>query len=260
MATAAVSVLHVAQRAWEVVRRRLPLVLSALPLVLASTVCLAQTTTAPGIDVEIYNPADGTNRLCVQSGSTFWANVFVRPGNQSLACSPACGSALGGSANLATAVIDVAFSSARLSFNQAQNNPSPTTAAVDGLIQTQNVTGGRIGWALAGDWTPDGDTNGSLADPCAMQKLDAPGWAFRMQITGVGSGMTTLHLRRESDVSPFALSFADICGSPAFKESNGGIDEIGDMVVMVASTCDDVLFFDNFERRDTSAWSNTVGL
>jgi hypothetical protein len=240
--------------------RRLPPVLSAAAIFLASALCLAQTTTPPGIDVEVYNPADGSNRVCVASGSSFWANVFVRPGSQSTPCSPACGSALGGPANIATAVIDVAFDAARLTFNQAQNNPNPSYAAVDGLVQTQNVGGGRVGWALAGDWTPDGDPNGALADPCDMQKLSSAGWVFRMQFTGAGPGMTTLHLRRESDLPSFALSFADICGSPAFKESNGGVNQVGDMVVMVGATCNDVLFFDNFERRDTSAWSNTVGL
>jgi hypothetical protein len=238
--------------------RRVALVLSALAVLLASGLCLAQTSTAPGIDVEIYNPVNATNRVCVTSGSTFWANVFVRPGSQSTACSPSCGSALGGSANIATAVVDVAFDTARLGFIQAQSNSA--SAAVDGLIQTQNVDSGRVGWALAGDWTPNADPDGTLADPCAMQKLNAAGWVFRMQFTGIGAGMTTLRLRRESDLPSFALSFADICGNPAFKQSNGAIDQVGDMVVMVASTCNDVIFFDNFERRDTSAWSNTVGL
>jgi hypothetical protein len=232
--------------------------MSAFAFLLASGLCFAQTSTAPGVDVEIYNPGDGTNRVCVPNGSTLWAHVFLRPGGQSTSCSPACGSALGGSANLATAVIDVAFDSARLGFNQAQDNPA--TAAVDGLVQTQNVGSGRVGWALAGDWSTNADPNSNLADPCAMQKLSTAGWVFRMQFSALGAGMTTLHLRRESDLPPFALSFADICGSPAFKQSNGGVDEVGDLVVMVASTCSDVIFFDNFERRDTSAWSNTVGL
>ena len=239
--------------------RRLPLILPVIAALLASGLCLAQTTTPPGIDVEIYNSSDGSNRVCVPSGSSFWANVFVRPGSQSTSCPLACGSALGGSANLATAVIDVAFDSARLSFNQAQDNPNQSYAAVDGLIQTQNVGSGRVGWALAGDWTPNADTGGTLASPCDMQKLSTAGWVFRMQFTGASTGMTTLHLRRENDQAPFALSFADICGNPAFKESNGGVNQVRDMVVMVNTTCNGVLFFDNFERGDTSMWSATVG-
>jgi hypothetical protein len=93
-----------------------------------------------------------------------------------------------------------------------------------------------------------------------MQKLATTDWAFRMRFVGAAAGMTSLHLRREDEPVPFALSFADICGNPAYKESNGGVDQVRDLVVMVNTTCNDVLFFDNFERRDTSAWSNTVGL
>lgn len=242
--------------------RRWCVFVALLPLLLGAASGWAQTTTAPGIDVELYNPADGTNRVCVAVGASFWANLFVRPGSQSSSCTLGCSPPLaaGGSANLATAVVDVAFDAARLTFNQAESNPSTSYAAVDGLVQTQNVASGRVGWALAGDWTPNADPDGTLADPCDMQKLNAPGWVVRMQLTAASSGMTTLHLRRESDQPGFALSFADGCGSPAFKESNGGIDEIGDLVVLASASCDDVLFFDSFERRGTSAWSTTVGL
>jgi|GEM_PF-2028535 len=222
---------------------------------------LAQTTTAPGIDVEVYDPVSGANALCVELGSSFWAHVWLRPGEAATSCILGCGPADGGSAHLAAAAVDVAFDPGRLTFEGASNNPDPAHAAVDGLLQTQNVAGGRVGWALAGDWTPDADpVTGTLADPCAMRKLDRADWVFRLQLTASSPGLSTVSLRRETDPLPFALSFADICGNPAFTQSNGGVDEVGNLVVMVAASCDDVVFFDNFERRDTSAWNQAVGL
>lgn len=219
----------------------------------------AQTSTPPGIDIEVYNPVSGTNVVCVELGSSFWAHVWLRPGDSSSTCNLGCGPADGGPAHLATAVVDVAFDPGRLTFDEAGNNPNPAYAAVDGLLQTQNLSNGRVGWALGGDWNPDADPiTGSLADPCAMQKLSSADWVFRLRLTAAAQGLTTISLRRETDTPPFALSFADICGNPAYKQSNGSVDEVGDLVVMVAATCDDVVFFDNFERRDTSAWSHTA--
>ncbi len=222
---------------------------------------LAQTSTPPGIDIEVYDPVSGTNSLCADLGSSFWAHVWVRPGAVTSSCTLGCGPADGGPAHLATAAVDVAFDPGRLIFDEGGNNPGTSFAAVDGLLQTQNLADGRVGWALAGDWTPDADPlTGSLADPCSMLKVSSPDWVFRIQFTASSAGLTTVRLRRETDTPPFALSFADICGNPAFRQSNGGVDEVGDLVVMVAPTCDDVVFFDNFERRDTSAWNQAVGL
>ena len=84
-------------------------------------------------------------------------------------------------------------------------------------------------------------------------------WLFSVQVEAVASGMTSLHLRRETDPAPFALSFADICGSEAFKQSNGGIDEVIDAVVMVNDSCADVLFFDTFDTGSAARWSTSVG-
>jgi NAD(P)-dependent dehydrogenase (short-subunit alcohol dehydrogenase family) len=61
-----------------------------------------------------------------------------------------------------------------------------------------------------------------------MQKLDSAGWVFRLLLEAGTEGSTTLHLRRQNDPTPFALSFADICGSGAFTVSNGGISEVVD--------------------------------
>lgn len=238
-----------------------PGLLLAVALLPFSGTALAQTSTPPGIDVEVFDPVSGRNAVCVDLGSSFWAHVWIRPGASANSCTLGCGPVSGGSAHLAAAAIDVAFDPARLAYDTAGNNPSTSYAAVDGLLQTQNLAGGRVGWALAGDWTPDADPlSGSLADPCSMHKLSSADWAFRVRFTGSTAGLTTVRLRRESDTPPFALSFADVCGNPAFKESNGGVDEVGDLVVMVAATCDDVVFFDNLERRDLSAWNQAVGL
>lgn len=230
-------------------------VIAVLLLLASSGLCLAQTSTPPGIDVELYSPVDGTNRVCIASAGSAWAYLFVRPGADSFTCSPSCAppDAAGGSANLAAAVLDIAFDPTRLTYLAAENNPS--SAAVDGLLQLQNLAAGRVGWTLAGDWTPDADPTSTLASPCAMHKLDTPGWVVRLQLRGDTPGMTALRLRRAGDPQPFPLSFADICGSPAFTEASGAVDEVGDLVVLVAATCDDVLFFDSFERRDASAWS-----
>ena len=203
------------------------------------TIGLAQTTTSgPEVDVEIYNPVDGGNLFKVAPGKTFWAHVFVRPGSESFSCQLDCGSGTvdvaGGSANIGTALIDVAFDPDFLEYLGVENNPA--TAAVDGLPQEQHLSNGRIGWALAGDWTPDADpTRGSLASPCEMARLTAPGWVFRIQFRAVSSnsGETTLHIRRESDSRAFELSFADVCGNASFKKSNATVDEIVDATVSI---------------------------
>jgi len=190
----------------------------------------AQTSTpGTGIDVEVFNVADGGNTFDGEVDGTFWAHVFIRPGGDSLTCELACrspsGIAYGGPANIATGVIDITFDTTSLEYLGSENNPN--TAAVDGLIQEQYLNQGRIGWALAGDWTPDADAeNGKLADPCVMAKLSTADWVFRVQFKIVKEAPSTIHIRREGDVQKFPLSFADVCGSPAFKEGNGGIDEV----------------------------------
>jgi hypothetical protein len=155
-------------------------------------------------------------------------------------------------------VVDIAFDNQKLNSPSTINNP--LTAAVDGLVQ-DNSAQGRIGWALAGDWTPDADTSGTLATPCEMQLLETPDWVVEAEfsVLPTASGITSLHLRRESDVDPFALSFADICSSEALTEANGGIDEIIDGAVLISSDCAGVLFFDGFESRTGERWSSITG-
>jgi hypothetical protein len=168
------------------------------------------------------------------------------------ACSTSGADVSGGSANLAAAVIDIEFDPAKLTYLGYENNAA--TAAVDGLIQTQNLGEGRIGWALAGDWDPDADPENpsvTLATPCAMGKLSTANWAFRLQFSYDVSSSATLHIRRESDDPAFPLSFADICGSEAFKVSNAGIDEVIDATVNLDQG---EIFSDGFESGDTTQW------
>ena len=217
----------------------------------------AQTST-PGsaVDIEILNPADGSNTFCVAPGDTLTARLFIRPGTETTSCTPACGTVVdGGAAHLATVVVDIAFDNQKLNSVNTVNNP--LTAAVDGLVQ-DNSAQGRIGWALAGDWTPDADTSGTLVTPCDMQLLETPAWVVEAEfgVLPTASDITPLHLRREGDAAPFSLSFADICSSEALTEANGGIDEIVDGRVLVSSSCSDVLFFDGFESRSTEYWSS----
>lgn len=230
-------------------------------------VALAQTT-SPGaaIDTEIYNPVDGSNAFCVDAGESFTARVMVRPGTDDQSCALACsgGSTTipGGSANLATGVVDIAFDTSRLSYVSAASNAS--TPAVDGLIQ-DNSGSGRIGWALAGDWSTDADPGSTLADPCSMGYLQRSawtaedGWVFEATFQATGAaGLTTLRYRRETDTEPFALSFADICGAPAYRTTNGGIDEVVNGTVLIATDCTDVIFFDGFATGTSGRWSASV--
>ena len=222
----------------------------------------AQTSSAGAVvDVEIYNPATGKNTFCVAPGESFTARIWVQPGTDTLTCTPACGSVVGGgAANLASAVIDVAFDPASLSFDQAATNPDPEFAAVDGLIQ-DNSTKGRVGWVLAGDWTPDASpSSGTLATPCQMGLLDEAGWVFEVRFTALPSaaGTGVIRLRRETDDPPFALSFADICGSDALTETGGGIDEVQDAIIYFSDTCDTTIFRDGFETTSTNQWSSAV--
>lgn len=220
--------------------------LLALPLAAA-----AQTTTpGPSIDVEIYNPADGSNTFCAEVGVPFWAHVYVRPGTDATSCSLACGAVNGGAANIGTGVIDLSFDTNVLSFLGAETNPDVGFAAVDGLVQTGNAAAGHVGWALAGDWIVDGDPASGLNDPCAMQMLDSPGWVYRVQLQLDSMASTFLTLSRPPD---FQLSFADMCGSNAFTVAGGGIDEV--LGAVVFSDCTNLLFADGFESGGTTAWT-----
>jgi hypothetical protein len=241
--------------------RTLVLTLCMTALALSASVGMAQTTT-PGsaIDVEVYFADTGDNYKCVAPGETFWANIWVSPGTGAETCALSCAppAAAGGSANLATGIVDVSHDTSVIEYLAAENNE--TTAAVDGLIQN-NSANGRVGWALAGDWTVDADPTSSLVSPCAMGKLTSPSWVYRVQYRAAldTTGSTLLHLRRETDPSPFGLSFADICGSPAFKASNGGIDQIRDAIVMFSDQCDSLIFADNLELGETARWSAIIG-
>ena len=232
--------------------RIMMLVLAAL-LVLPVAAVAQTTTPGPGVDVEIYNPVDGSHSFCSDVGTPFWANVYVRPGSNATTCSLACGTVDGGNANIATGVIDVGFDPAALSFVAAETNPAPGFAAVDGLIQTQNLAAGRLGWALAGDWVVDGDPNSGLTTPCAMQKLDTAGWVFRVQLQPISGAASAITLRQPPD---FQLSFADACGSPAFTQAGGDIDEL--VSALYLGPCTDILFADDFESGGTTMWSTVV--
>jgi len=231
-------------------------------LLLIGSLASAQTT-QPGdaIDLEVYNPIDGSNRFCVATSTTLEARVYLRPGSDSSSCTLSCSppNVPGGSANIATAVVDLAFDSSKLSYANGSIESNSATTAIQGLAQEQNIGDGRIGWALAGTWSSPGNPVSPLLSPCEMQMITTANWIFKVEFQAVGTGMTSLHLRRESDTTPFALSFADICGTEAFKQSNGGIDEVRDAVVMVATDCEDVLFFDNFGSGDTTMWSDSAG-
>ncbi len=190
------------------------------------------TTGAPGIDFEIVDPTDGDNGFCVTAGGTFTADVVMRPGNDTATtCSQSCGTVDGGSGRLATAVLDIAFDTSKLGLASATK-----VDYVDGLVQ-DNSGSGRIGWAAAGDWSPDGDTTGTLATPCVMAKIT--GEITPMQLTfnvdpSFTAGSTTLHFRRAAD--GFAFSAADACAN-GFDESSG-FDEIVDGVVGIDVTLD----------------------
>ncbi|MEE4273957.1 MAG: hypothetical protein V2I67_19935 [Thermoanaerobaculales bacterium] len=225
--------------------------------VLAAGPVLAQTTLpGPEVDIEVVNPTDGSNAFCVAPSTTFNVRIFLRPGTGVTTCTLSCSppDLDGGSANLATGVVDLAFDSAVLSYvaDSAQGNPA--TAAVQGLPR-ENAADGRIGWAQAGSWSSPGDPASGLLSPCEMEMLTTADWLFQLQLRAEGPAMTNLHLRRETDPAPFALSFADICGSDAFTQSNGGIDEVRDAIVLISEGCSGALFFDNFSSGDTSRWS-----
>jgi hypothetical protein len=239
--------------------RGLVTALGLFAILMVLTTAASAQTSIPGsaIDLEIVNPSDGTNSFCVAPGDTLTARLFVRPGNQTTSCTPSCGSVVsGGTAHIATAVVDIAFDNQKLNLVTHTNNTG--TTAVDGLIQN-NATQGRIGWALAGDWTPDADTSGTLAAPCDMQLLESANWVLETQFTAqpTASGMTTLHLRREGE--GFALSFADICSDEAMTMASGDIDEIIDGTVLVSASCTSVLFFDGFEDGTVGRWSSSAG-
>jgi hypothetical protein len=166
---------------------------------------------------------------------------------------------MGGSQYLATAVVDIDYATDQLTLVDAVNNPSLDYAAVDGLIQ-DNSDEGRLGWALAGDWDPNADPSGTLASPCDMALLSSADWVLEAEFTAApdASGTSTLHLRRESDIPAFALSFSDLCGTEALTEPNGGIDEIVDATILVSYTCSEDIFADDFESGDMDNWSFSV--
>jgi len=235
---------------------QLGLVFVAAAAAMISLPADAQTSTpGPEIDIEVYNPEDGSNLFCVAPGSLFEARIWVRPGSEASTCTLSCGSADGGIANLATAVVDMVYSGTMLTMIEAESNPNPNFAAVDGLIQN-NSAEHRIGWALAGDWEPNGDTGGQLSDPCTMQKLDEAGWIFRVEFIVNEAGTSHLTLRQAPE---FALSFADVCSPEAFTEDNGGIDEILHALVSTqgpeCSGLGHVIFVNGFEAGSTLGWS-----
>jgi hypothetical protein len=233
--------------------------LSVALLFVAAAPAKAQTSTpGPAIDVEIYNSGSGGNLFCAAPGDTVSAFVWVSPatgGASSTQCSAPCGTLDGGAGHLAAATLDVGFDPAHLSFYYAFSNGFMGSAAADGLLQLQNLSTGRIGWVLAGDWTPDADPGGSLADPCQTALIEQPGWILRLVFTVSAAGTSQLVLR---DLPGFPMGFADLCGSETFTAANGGIDEV--IPATVSSTGPDcaalsnIIFRNGFETGDTFAW------
>ncbi|HSL18960.1 MAG TPA: hypothetical protein VLB51_13725 [Methylomirabilota bacterium] len=219
-------------------------------------------TSQPGdaIDLEIFNPVDGSNTFCVTPSEAFEARVYFRPGTATTSCILSCSppAVPGGSANVATAVIDVAFDPTALSYVPASLVSNSNGAAAHGLGQEQNAGSGRIGWALAGSWSDPGNPASTLLSPCDMELLTAPGWLFAFQLQATGEGSSVLHLRRQTDDPPFALSLADICGSAAFTLANDGLDEVVDAMVLVSDSCSSLIFFDGFETGGSTRWSGTI--
>jgi hypothetical protein len=242
--------------------RRFLIWLVVLPVVSLTGFAAAQTTSpGPAIDVEVFNPVDASNLFCAAPGDTLVARLYVRPATgpgTSFSCTLPCGSASGGPANIAAAAVDIGFDGSRLAYFSAANNPDPGFAAVDGLLQTQNLASGRLGWALAGDWTPDGSTGGTLADPCSMLKLDHAGWVASLAFNVMRSGPSALTVR---DEPVFPLSFADACGPSNYTSSNGGIDEVVSATVATGSpqcpALDAVIFRNGFETGGTTLWQAT---
>lgn len=189
------------------------------------------TSTAPGIDFEIYDPVDYDNGFCVEASGQFTANVLLRAGNDtSTTCTQSCGQVDGGDGRLATAVLDIAFDTSKLSVSSAGN-----VDYADGLIQ-DNYAEGRVGWAAAGDWDPDATTTGTLATPCVMTKMtsemDVMAVTFDVD-ENFDSGSTTLHFRTSTD--GFAFSAADACATGWDEED---FDEIIDAVVGIDISID----------------------
>ena len=242
--------------------RQNPIRWLALAAVLALAASASAQTTSPGpaIDLEIYNPIDGSNTICAAPGDTVWARLFVRPatgGGTSIDCTIHCGATVGGPANIASAVLDLSFDRNVLAYWDTVNNPDEAFAAVDGLAQEQNLFQGRIGWALAGDWTPNGDTSGALADPCSMLKIDTADWVAEIGFNVLDRGEVQLLLRNSPN---FAMSLADVCGSEPFTTANGGIDEV--IGATVSTECPgalDVLFRNGFDTGDASLWTTSTG-
>jgi hypothetical protein len=250
----------VLERKDEAMNRTSFRLVAAAIVALAAGPAVAQTT-QPGdaIDIEIFNPDDGGNSFCVAQLETLTARVFVRPGTDTTACSLSCSPPLvpGGSANIATAVLDLAFDGDRLSYLPGSIQNNPDTAAIQGIAQEQNVGENRIGWALAGSWSTPGDTGSTLLSPCDMQMVTDAGWLFSVQFEATDTGLAYIRFRRETDDPPFALSLADICGTEAFKMSNGGIDEVVGATVLIDVDCANALFFDSFESASVDRWSGT---
>ena len=156
--------------------------------VLATGPVLAQTTLpGPEVDVEVVNPVDGSNAFCVAPLAAFDVRIFLRPGTSSTTCTLSCSppNLPGGTANLATGVVDLAFDTAVLSYVADSTQGNPGTAAAQGLPQ-ENAGDGRIGWAQAGSWNTPGVPSSGLLSPCDMEMLTTADWLFQLQLRAEG--------------------------------------------------------------------------
>ena len=131
---------------------RAPFVAAALALLLTSLPLNAQSATgAPGIDLELYNPANGTNAFAVEVGEVFWAHLWLRPGPTTSTCSASCGEVLGGSSRLSSGVIRLSFDTAMLKLVDAELNGNRLDAAGEGSLDLRSAGDGALGWTLSGD-------------------------------------------------------------------------------------------------------------
>jgi hypothetical protein len=90
-----------------------------------------------------------------------------------------------------------------------------------------------------------------------MLKLDSPEWVVRIGFNVLEAGQSVLAINAPPD-GP--LSFADVCGSPAYTPGNGGVDEV--VAATVSTSCPsvaNVIFRNGVETGDASVWTSTTG-
>jgi hypothetical protein len=90
-----------------------------------------------------------------------------------------------------------------------------------------------------------------------MRKLASPDWVVQLGFNVLEAGQSVLAINAPPN-GP--LSFADVCGSPAYTTSNGGVDEV--VPATVRTDCPSVaniIFRNGVETGDSSVWTSTTG-